>query len=147
MQETLFKTKLFDKCSSGMHFCYRLFAFACKYRAVRSGCGRGGARGCECTPPQAGQIISKSCSFSPENEFTLLNLASKINFLKIRTTFVKTLIFAPTPFSNVCVRDWNVAPIQFLDGSLLIFLLYCCCYLFLRFKNRIWIFFSSFIDR
>ena len=44
-----------------------------KYRAVRRG-GRG--RGCVRTP-LAVLIISKSCRFSPETEFTPLILASK----------------------------------------------------------------------
>ena len=43
------------------------------------GGGGGGEGGCERTP-LAGQIISKSCSFSPETEFTSLILASKSEF-------------------------------------------------------------------
>ena len=46
-----------------------------KYRAVRRG-GAGGG-GDAFAPPLAVLIISKSCRFSPETEFTPLILASK----------------------------------------------------------------------
>ena len=48
--------------------------------------------GCVGTNPLAGQIITKSCSFSPETEFTPLILASKLDcFLR----------FAPTPLYKI----------------------------------------------
>ena len=55
-----------------------------------AGGGGGGGGGCEHTP-LAGQIISKSCNFSPETEFKPLILAStqSQNFLKIRTPLCK----------------------------------------------------------
>ena len=63
----------------------------------------GSAWGCECTT-LAGQIISKSCSFSPETDFTPLILVSKSEiFLRFTPPFVKTLKFV-SPFSKVCVR-------------------------------------------
>ena len=49
------------------------------FRPVREGAGSRGMR----THPLAGQIISNSCSFSPETEFT------HQNFLKIRTPLCK----------------------------------------------------------
>ena len=51
--------------------------------------------------PLAGQIFSKSCSFSPETEFTPPNFGLKFRiFLRFAAPFVK---FAP-PFSKVCVQ-------------------------------------------
>ena len=66
---------------------------------------------CVCTP-LAGQIISKSCSFSPETEFTPLILASKSN-LRFAPFFIKFLKFAP-PFSQVCIWAWSVCIILFI---------------------------------
>ena len=60
----------------------------------------GGGKRCRGTPPLAGQIISKSCRFSP---VYTPNFGLKIrNFLRFAPLFVKTLLIR-TPFSKVCV--------------------------------------------
>ena len=65
----------------------RFFQFS-----ARGGAGRHaeGVLGCECPPPPplAGQIISKSCSFLAETEFTPLILASKSDLFKNRVSMM-----------------------------------------------------------
>ena len=60
-----------------------LGAFVCRPvrrpRGGGAGVRTGGGAGVR-THPLAGQIISKSCNFSPETEFTPLILASKSEF-------------------------------------------------------------------
>ena len=65
-------------------------------------CEGGGGGGGEGAGGLTGPIISKSCSFSPDTEFTPLTLDSKSEFAP---HFLKTLKFAPS-FSKVCIQAY-----------------------------------------